>query len=245
MRNFEVAAHLLAQLYATSTDGSKWPDFCAALNRYTDAGIMMFGHNISANESLGIIGGGFDPVELDRYHAHFADKNPRMHMNVAMPVGMVGISDVALSQRELFKTDFYNGWLRQQENLIGGAAMICYRSDKQLVAMAASCRARGYDDKLQDAHRLLQSLAPHMMRAIEMSSVLSNGLPTSLPYLQAVRHGIILVHQSERIGFLNAAAEDFLSKSPIACISTTQRLVAATEHLQTFFCYWHPGHVAG
>ena len=65
---------------------------------------MMFGHNLSANESLGVIGGGFDPYELVRYHENYADQNPWMHMNAATPVGQVGISDQTLDQQELFKT---------------------------------------------------------------------------------------------------------------------------------------------
>lgn len=60
------------------------------LKQRAQARILLFGRNISDNESLGIIAGGVDPDLLDVYHEYYADKNPWMHMNVVMPTGMVG-----------------------------------------------------------------------------------------------------------------------------------------------------------
>jgi DNA-binding CsgD family transcriptional regulator len=229
----DVPSDLISLIYATSTDASKWPDVCAALNRHAGAGILMFGHNLGANEGLGMIGGGFDPVELDRYQAYFADKNPWMHMDAVMPVGVVGVSDAALSKRELFRTEFYNDWLRHQDNVIGGPALICYRSGKRFVALAAACRARRYDETVPGVQRLLETLAPHITRAIEISTAL-HGAPGSASHLHDSPHGIIFVHRSGRIGFVNDTAEQLFSASNIARISPTRRLQASDEALQIY-----------
>ena len=230
----DVPSDLIGLIYATSTDASKWSDVCDALNRHAGAGILMFGHNLGANEGLGMIGGGFDPVELDRYRAHFADKNPWMHMDAVMPVGTVGVSDAALSQRELFRTEFYNDWLRHQDNVIGGPALMCHRSGEKFVAMAAACRARRYDETVLRMQRLLEALAPHITRAIEIAAAL-RGLPESLAHLHDSPHGIVFVHRSARIGFVNDAAEHLLSTSAMARISPTRRLQATDEALQVYF----------
>ena len=234
MRNSKIPEQVLSLVYAAATDSSKWPEFCAALNRYAGVGILMFGHDIGTHESVGIIGGGFDPAELDRYHTHFADKNSWMHMNAVMPVGVVGISDAALSQRDLFKTEFYNDWLRHQENVIGGPALICHRSDTRFVAMAMACRARGYDDTLPNTHHLLQNLAPHLVHSLAISAALAESDSGAMQYLHACRQGIMLVHRSGRIGFINKAAERFLSDSSIAGISPKQKLMASDEKLKNY-----------
>ena len=135
---------LMEAVYATVTDSTKWQDLCDELSTHLSSPIMFFGHNVGSDESLGIMGGGLDPHELKRYHQYFADKNAWMHMNVAMPVGMVGISDQALPQEELFKTEFYNDWLRHQENIIGGPAMICHRGPDSFAALALACTGRAW-----------------------------------------------------------------------------------------------------
>lgn len=181
-----------------------------------------------------MLGAGFDPAEIERYQAGFADKNPWMHMNVTMPVGMVGVSDQALNQRDLFKTEFYNDWLRHQENVIGGPAMICYRSDTRFVAMAAACRANGYDDKLYRTKKILEAIAPHIRRAIELSVAFAQGAMSTAPVINALEHGLILLRRSGSVADVNRSAEAFLRSRPGLVIDASQKLVAATNTLQAF-----------
>ena len=125
---------LLGLVYAAAVDNSMWPAFCNELNRQTDAPVKLFGHSVDTHRSLGLIGAGWDPDGLQTYHDYFAELNPWMRMNVAMQPGMVGVSDMALPRQELFRTEFYNDWLRHQENIVAGPAMICYRSASNYVA---------------------------------------------------------------------------------------------------------------
>ncbi len=234
MLQSEIPQSILSLLYATTTDRSKWRMFCDELNAYTTVPIMMFGHNICTNESLGIIAGGLDPVELDRYHQHFADQNPWMHMNMVMPMGAVGVSDQALARDKLFKTEFYNDWLRPQEDIVGGPAMMCYRSDDSFVAMAAACPARKIDQALPDSHSLFEELAPHMERSIRLSTMLSDDGVVSFQHLEASRHGIILVRRSGRIGYVNPVAERIISQSGVVSLRLGDRLATQNENLRAF-----------
>ena len=222
---------LLAAIYATSTDGTKWQNLCDVLNRHLASPIMFFAHKIGSDESLGIMGGGIDPSELQRYHQNFADKNAWMHMNVAMPVGMVGLSDQALSQRDLFQTEFYNDWLRHQENIVGGPAMICHRGPESFAALALACTGRDYEEKRQTNARVLGEIGPHIIRSIEMSKVLRNGSPSGIAHLDAMNKAVILIHRSGRSGFLNKAAERFLQSARALAISPCSRLKAADDNL--------------
>lgn len=225
---------LLSLVYATAGDSSKWPEFCTALHRYSGTGILLFGHDVGVNEGAGLIGGGFEPREIERYEAYFADKNPWMHMNVVMPVGMVGVSDQALSQRDLFKTEFYNDWLRHQDNVVGGPAMMCYRSKSRFVAMAAACRETNYDRKVVEATAILQALAPHMVKSIELSAMVAKRDLASTALIDGLAYGVILLRRSGTVAHANRAAEHFLAMRPGLSITMAQKLTAATDALQAF-----------
>ena len=231
----EIPSKLVSLIYAAATDNAVWQDVCDELNKHTGTPVKMFGHSVRSYESLGLIGAGWDPAELDRYHLHFGDLNPWMQMDVAMPVGMVGVSDQALPREDLFRTEFYNDWLRPQENIVAGSAMICYRTKDKFIAMVGACRARDADKTLPDMVTLLETLSSHITQSIAISSALQNGNNGSMQHLEASRHGILLVHRSGRIGFVNAAAEHFLTNSSIASITAGNGLRSKNEGLQEYF----------
>ncbi|MCR9137472.1 MAG: helix-turn-helix transcriptional regulator [Alphaproteobacteria bacterium] len=234
-----IPPEVLSHLYAASLDHSRWQDFCDSLNRVADTPILMFGHNLKINSGLGIIAGGLDPVELDRYQSHFAVLNPWMHMNAIMPMGTVGTSDQALQREELFKTEFYNDWLRHQENVVAGPFMMCHRGKETFVGMAAACRARGVDETLPKTVNLFTALAPHMARSISLSSVLADGGQASFGHFQKSPFGIIVLCRSGRAAMVNAAAEAFMARSQTFSIDWRDRLVGKDEEVQAFVAAAH------
>lgn len=234
-----IPSEVLSNLYAASLNHSKWQDFCDSLNRAADTPILMFGHNLRSNSGLGIIAGGLDPAELDRYQSHFAVLNPWMHMNAIMPMGTVGTSDQALQREELFKTEFYNDWLRHQENVVAGPFMMCHRSKETFVGMAAACRARGIDETLPTTIDLFAAIAPHMARSISMSSVLVDGGLASFEHFQNSHYGIIVICRSGRVAMVNGAAEAFMEQSQTLGIDWRNRLVGKDEDLQAFVAAAH------
>ena len=220
---------LLSLAYATATRQSNWQSFCDELSRVTMESVMMFGHNLERDVGLGLIASGLDPAELERYHVGFADKNPWMHMNMTLPVGTVGVSDHALPRKELFKTAFYNDWLRLQENIVAGPCMMCFRSADGFVGMAAACRSRKIDETLPHSHGLFSVLAPHVTRAIEMSAVLSQDGEASFAHLQVSRHAVIMLRRSGRMGFANPPALQFLSDSNVLTATSSETVVGVGQ----------------
>ncbi|WP_421724265.1 helix-turn-helix transcriptional regulator [Bauldia sp.] len=234
MRGGGIPDRLLSLVYATQTDRTVWRAVCEELNHVLSVPIMMFGHNLARNESLGIVAGGLDPSEVNRYHEHFADQNPWMHMNLMMPAGQVGTSDQALERRELFKTAFYNDWLRRQENIVAGPFMMCHRTRDTFVGLAAACRQRDVEDTLPIAQCLLEALAPHLNRAITYASLTRSADPPSLAYLRASRHAVVLLSQSGRVAFTNPSADRFLKEQRFFAIDTSDRLHADGPETGTF-----------
>ena len=232
MSRIEIPSDLIELIYSTATDAAQWPSVCEAISRFVDVGVMMYGHHINANQSLGLLGGGFDQAELERYEVYFADKNPWMHMNVVLPVGVVGVSDAALPQRDLLKTEFYNDWLRHQDDAVGGAALLCERSAESFVMMAAACSTRRYDTQIEVAEQAMTAVAPHIIKAIEISKAFVGGQPGVVGLFDQLEHAIILIRRSGRVSWLNQAAENLLRTSPVITISASGKVWAKDEALQ-------------
>ncbi len=226
---FNIPSDALSLVYEAATDNNKWPDFCEALNRASGSPVKMFGHSTKSYESLGLIGAGWDPQGLDQYHQYYAALNPWMHMDLALPVGAVGTSDLALRRDELVKTEFYNDWLRHQEDIIAGPAMICYRSPEKFVAMVAACRRSGVDSTLPQMVDLLQALAPHITHAISISSTLANGNGVSIGHLESSPHAIFLINRSGRVAYQNAGAQTLLQHDQMLKIGANGRLTSRDE----------------
>lgn len=232
----EIPDKLLSLVYATQTDRTMWQSFCDELNFICEVPIMMFGHNLSKNESLGLLGGGLDPEELADYHEHFADKNPWMHMNATMPTGMVGISDQAMARRELFRTEFYNDWLRKQEDIVAGPFMMCHRTQSTFVGLAAACLQRNVENTLPRAHALLDALAPHLKRVISFASLVKPKDSYSTNFIEASKHAIFLLTRSGKLCLANQSGEQLLAGFSIMTVTQANRLVSQNENISEFLC---------
>lgn len=234
MQQTDIPEKLLSLIYATQTDPSMWQAFCDELNFVSTVPVMMFGHNLTSNESLGLLGGGLDPMELETYHAHFADKNPWMQMNAVMPTGMVGVSDQALERHDLFKTEFYNDWLRRQEDIVAGPFMMCHRTNDTFVGLAAACQQRNVEATLPKAHALLGALAPHLKRAINFSALLKPAQNPSFSFFHASKHAFILLTRQGKVSMINQAAESLLSRFSIVSVTNSNTIISGRDNISDF-----------
>lgn len=204
---------LLSSLYSAATRRGEWSTFCERLSHHLNAPVLMFGHATNSNDSLGLTGGNIDPAHLRSYGEHYGSVNPWMAMNLRVKPGFVGVSDWALPRRELVKTEFYNDWLRHQDDAIAGPAMICHRSAHKFVSIAVSAKAPTVDTELPKMIEVMRALSPHMLRCVDISATLSDGHGPTSDHLNASRHAIVLIHRSGRAGFVNDAATDLLERS--------------------------------
>ena len=225
---------LLDAVYATATRRAGWQVFVDELRACADVPVMMFGHDIARDESLGLVAAGIDPAEIVRYHEGFADKNPWMHMNLTMPVGSVGTSDEALARRDLFKTEFYNDWLRHQDNVVAGPFLLCQRTAERFVGLALACPAKRVDRSLPHGLELLQQLAPHVRRALTMAQAMSRGEVASYAHLRDSRHAVIVVRASGAVDYLNKAAEQLVASGEVVRITARGRLEGACAEMRSY-----------
>lgn len=222
---------ILSLIYGTATNPGLWGEVCDALNAYSRAPIKLVGHDIQSANNIGFLASGWDPDGLDQYQEYYGRLNPWMHMNLAMPVGHVGVSDHALPRSELVKTEFYNDWLRHQEDLIAGPATMCFRSSDKFVILVAACRQKEVDHTLEPTIALLQNLAPHMCRAIGIASTLRGARAEGLRWMEESRYAIVVVRRSGKAEAANMSAERFFRECGSMRVTLAGRLVAGLpEH---------------
>ena len=227
---------LLPLVYAAATDQNAWGELCKGLNRLTGTPTLLFSHDITSHKSLGQVGAGWDGDHLDNYEKHFGRDpvNPWMGMNNALPIGIVGVSDFALGREELFKTEFYNDWLRPQDNLVVGSATICYRKQEKFLALSSACSGKTVEKTLPKVIHALEVLGPHVARAIKLSCVLMNGNDGSVAHLKNSRHAIIAVRKNGGIGNINPAAERLFRNCPTLTLSCNGKLSSCDDDVRNY-----------
>lgn len=210
--------NLLTSLYTAATQRAAWSTFCDHLSHSLNAPVLMFGHSCQSHDSLGLVGGNIDPVHLQSYRDHYGSLNPWMPMNFRVKPGFIGVSDWALPRHDLIRTEFYNDWLRHQNDAIAGPAMICHRSTRKFVSIAASAKAAVVDTDLSKMVELMRALSPHILRCVDISSTLSSSNGAMPSHLNASRHAIAFIHRSGRAGFVNDAATDLMETTGLLSI---------------------------
>ena len=155
-------------------------------------------------------------------------------MNMVMPTGTVGVSDQALERRDLFKTEFYNDWLRRQEDIVAGPFMMCHRTADTFVGIAAACQHRNVDRTLPRAHALIEALAPHLLRAINYSTLLGNSRNQAFNHLDATPHAVFLLTRGGRLSFMNRSAAELRSRRSIISVTPKNRLVSSSPVISAF-----------
>ncbi len=204
------------------------------LYQHTKSPTLFFAYHETAGESLGVLGGGIDPHELQRFHQHFAEINPWAIYNKIIPVGVVGNSEQALSRRNLVKTEFYNDWMRRQDDIIGGTALICHRDGEKFSAITLNCPVNQYDHMNPYNLGFLNDLAPHLARCIEMSKLLANDHGDKYWHLDCAGQAVFLISKSGRIGHANRAAEQLLSSDDPILQSSRDSMVSSNDNLRGF-----------
>ena len=224
----------MSAVYSAALDNGLWQRFCDILSEKAEAPVMMMGHSFEDCNSLGAMGGGYDPHFLKTYDEYYIHVNPWMGMIGMMPTGMVGMSDQAYGREDLLKTEFYNDWLRPQGDVVGGPATICHRDEGKVFALTMSCRAKDYDETMVRGYDLFQRIGPHVSRAIDLSSVLVVEKSSYQVHPGTGAHAVIFIHRSGKIGHVNGEGENLLSCARLLNVAANRELSSENDVVQAF-----------
>lgn len=227
---------LVRHAYAAGLDRARWSDFLAELSGLIGHSyIALHSHDISRNTNIGFLTHNYSQAHHASYLQHFASQNPWNPQVARMPVGKVVHSRTLLAPEVLKRTEFYNDWIRPQEDIGTGAGVTLYRDRDRFLRLSCNIRFRDLEAMEQRLLLLLEAIGPHVRASFELSRRLA-GARIGRHYqdaLQRLPEAVMLIDHAGRVCVTNAAAERLLGAGAGLSLGGDQRLGFAdgtTQH---------------
>lgn len=229
---------LVRRAYAAGLDRTKWSDFLAELSDLLGhSWIALHAHDISRNANIGFLTHNYSPAHHASYLQHFGSQNPWNPQVARVAVGRVVHSRALLAPEALKRTEFYNDWIRPQEDIGTGAGVTLYRDRDRFLRLSCNIRFRDMEAMEQRLLLLLEAIGPHVRASFELSRRLA-GARIGRHYqeaLQRLSEAVLLIDHAGRVCLTNAAAERLLSAGSELFLSGDHRLGFADGAAQHTF----------
>lgn len=226
---------LVEAIYDAAVDPSKWSD---ALNKLS--GPMGGGGNLVMHDPLITTGNcliyaNWDPDSVALYNAHFASRNAWLNRIATRPVGKAEPAEFFLPRSDLFKTEWYNDFLRPNK-IVSGIGVTVMRDHNRFVS-ASVLLPRCSDAAHASYVELLQRITPHIERAMKVNRQLSAAdfrWTAAEECFRRLKVGVVVVGDDRRIVFSNPEASRIFAQGDGLAVSREGRLVAgvAADNLQ-------------
>lgn len=151
---------------------------------------------------------GYDLAFVDSYRDYYAAKNIFLPRTLSDPVGTVRLTHTICSEREILSTEFYEGWMKPQDQLWGVTGLLLRDDSAQGMI---SCLRGPRDGPFGESEReILEVVVPHLQRAVLLHQKIAavNLLNESVvAAFDRWQMGVILLDSSGRVVLMNKAAE--------------------------------------
>jgi DNA-binding CsgD family transcriptional regulator len=190
----------------------------------------LFGFDLEAGASIVSGYSGYDPDYLPLYDDYFHQKNVWAEGFINAEVGVSVPSEWMCSREDLYRSEFYNDWVRPQEDILGGGGALLFKEDRRMFAFGGNIRRRDVDRLEGRWLRLVGELVPHFQQAFEISRMLA-GLTLEKRAIMLARDpenaACIVVNSRRRIVHADANAIAMLEDGGLIRRDMLQRLVFA------------------
>ncbi len=161
---------LINKLTLCALDHAHIDEFLRELSEYT-GGISthIHSHDFWAGEQLSVSGFGYSPDFITSYKQHFGTVNAWGAGMLKAPIGIPVSCEWMLPEALLRRTEFYNDWLRPQEDLLSGGGVILDKNRGRIVAIGGSIKARHVEALREPWLRTIGQLAPQLQTVFEIS----------------------------------------------------------------------------
>ncbi|MAS05329.1 MAG: helix-turn-helix transcriptional regulator [Ahrensia sp.] len=236
MREF---SELTSLIYGAALDEAKWDVFLERL-AHTSGGVRtsMFGCDFETNTDLGARESGYDPDFMRSYHDYYFAKNAWADGLLAGTVGVPTLGRSICSHEELCRTEWYNDWVRPQEDILGGGGVVLFKENRRIFLIGGNIRSRDIDRLEEPWMELMALLAPHLRQAFEMMRTITGRALQQQAHAGApgpVTSGCFAVTGDRRIVHADRAGEMLLESGDLLRRDLGGRLVLAQwSHERTF-----------
>jgi len=221
---------LIGELYEAALDPILWRGLAPRLASAFQASSAVLKLQGAGGSELIDTTGNFDDQPIDCAFAEYWHRNDLwVERSAAHGFGRVVVGHELTPFVELEETGYYRDWLRPLSirDMVGG---VIHGGDG--VGVIGIHRAQGEAAFGEAERAAMETLLPHLERAFRIRTRLrAAGSAFDLAALERSGMGILVVEESRRVSFLNAAAERMLSAEGLAV--RAGRLAAANRGVQT------------
>jgi DNA-binding CsgD family transcriptional regulator len=229
--NLDDLKRLTTLAYSAALAPEKWQLVLDAMTEISGgARTHLFGFDLEASTSVVSGYSGYDPDFLPAYDDYFHQKNVWAEGFVNAEVGVSVPSEWMCSRENLYRSEFYNDWVRPQEDILGGGGALLFKEDKRMFAFGGNIRRRDVDRLEGPWLQLVGELVPHFQQAFEISRMLA-GLTLEKRAIMLASDpenaACIVINDRRRIIHADANATAMLEDGGLVRRDVSHRLVFA------------------
>lgn len=223
-----------AAIARASLDPNAWQgvtDAILAAFPGTKTGIV--GHDSTVSRSIPAAHSGYDPSYGPSYEAHYGRIVPKLDRWLGLPLGRVAHVWDIMTEEELLRSEYYNDWLRPQEDARQAAIAVLQRDPGRMFLITTQVERRVADKVMSPVMQAMRSLYPLMRHALEINRMMMGlRLDSALLRLGMEPDGAAVVLLGPRAGilFANARAEALLAEGRVIHADPFGRLRFADGH---------------
>lgn len=172
----------------------------------------LYGHDKTSNAVSIAATSGYDPDMLASYDAYYHSVSSWVPGIAAAPVGLVLPAREYCPTEELIATEFYNDWVKPQEDKSIGGGLVLFKDADRFLFLGGNIRQKDQERAEHKWLALLARLGPHLRNAFELQRQLQGERLLNRGYLDVIdrlEENILLIDMKGRIAFQNRAAAAF------------------------------------
>lgn len=216
-------------IYESGLDTEKWQDVGRSIADLigNDFKFAMQGHDFLLEKNIDLVTENYDEDYIESYKSYYAGTNVWLPYLNRVPVGQIVAASDIFPRNELFKTEFWNDWLKPQGPLDEGVGAILYKEKNRMLALTSNYSYDKSDLYEPIGREVLRILSPHIRRAFDLQRVLHGKQLADKNYLailNVVDKPILLLDRKARISFANIAAEEVLRTSKLIYLKSDKTI---------------------
>jgi DNA-binding CsgD family transcriptional regulator len=203
---------LIGEIYDAALAPGNWPgvlhSICELLNAKTAA---LWSYDIFDRTPPWQLQVGYEPYWMQVYTEKYLALNPYMDDVARLSSGESNFSSSRPEYQELFKTEFYQGWLKPQGFIDASVLMVEKSMNNVTTLVNVRTESQGRFDDATLA--LLNILYPHLRRAVLIGRTFGEQQKRTAEYaatLDSLAAGMLLLTGKSEIVHMNAAGEAML-----------------------------------
>lgn len=163
---------LTSLIFTAAVDARKWPDFLQELSNCS-GGVYtyIFGHDMKTgllNKAVYL----YQDDYVRDYEDYYGNDNAWLPGFFKQTVGIPVAAELMIPREALQKTEFYNDWVKPQENITGGGGALLHKDDSRMFVFGGNIRAKDTEKLEARWMRLVELITPNLQHAFEISRTL-------------------------------------------------------------------------